>query len=133
VIDNCRILEYAIVAGKESGPVPRLAIGEPIGEGELILLHCDKSWRVVGMSAHPSVRQARQRAERAYPGVTAAWVDAGISKAQAEAYVDKRWKGSRCSFCGRRPDQISQFITKGKVHICDVCIREYYATVGGSA
>lgn len=133
VLDNCRILEYVIVPRSTAysghsnvGPVPRLAIGEPIGEGELLLLRCDRNWRVLGASAHPSIRQAKHRAELAYPGLTAAWIDAGVSKAQAEAYLDKRWKGAKCSFCGRRPDQISQFVTKGKVRICDVCIREYY-------
>jgi hypothetical protein len=122
VLEGCRLVAYSLT--------PRLAIAEPMSEGELLLIQCDKNWRVLGASAHPSMRQARHRAERDHPDKPIAWVDAGVSKAQAEAHLDKQWKGERCSMCRRRPDQISQFFTKGNVRICDICIRESYALLG---
>ncbi len=128
VLDGSRIVEYVVIPkslkysghtnlfvdGKEIGPVPGMAIGEPVGDGEIPLFLCDEKWRVVGTSSHPSIRQAKHRAERAYPGVTALWVDTGLPKVE-------------CSFCGRKSDQVRQMIAKDNVRICDICVRESYA------
>ena len=128
ILDGSRVVEYAVIPksvqyaghsgvfvdGKEVGPVPRLAIGEPVGDGEIPLFHCDDKWRVVGISSHPSIRQAKHRAERAYPGITDAWTDSGLPKVE-------------CSFCGRKSDQVQQMIAKENVRICDICVRESYA------
>ena len=84
-----RLLEYAVLAdrvpysghsylyvdGKELGPVPRLALSQ-LAEAEVLLAHCDDGWEVLGVAGYPSVVQAKKRAERIYPGVSACWVAA---------------------------------------------------------
>jgi len=143
VLDHCRVLEYAVLAGKvkysghsnlffdgkEVGPVAALAIGKPMDSHEPLVLHCDHRWAVQAVAGFPSVREAKTRAERIYPGVSVLWRRTGVSKAKAEAYLARMWKGMTCSFCGRRPDQIKNMIgERGKrsVRICDICVREFH-------
>lgn len=141
-----RVLEYAVldqraaysghsylfVDGKELGPVPRLAICQS-AQGEVLLAHCDGDWVGLGVAGgYGSVAQAKKRAERIYPGVSACWVAAQTTEAEAEKYLEELWAGQKCSFCGKRPDQVDQMIEGGKtqavgtVRICDSCITEYY-------
>lgn len=118
VLEGSRVAEYAVIpksvkySGEgDIGPVARLAIGEAVAEGEIPLFHCDAKWQVVGTSSHPSVRQAKQRAEREYPGISKAWVETGLPRGE-------------CSFCGRTPDQVKRMIEKQNVRICDICVRD---------
>jgi hypothetical protein len=86
VLGNARVLEYAILdesvtySGhsslfvgnvkehlKELGPVPRLAIAQDLKTGEIMLLHCDQDWEVLGLGGnYDSVAKAKASAERAY-------------------------------------------------------------------
>lgn len=111
IIDGARVVEYAVLPKSV-----KYAIGEPVGEGEVPLFHCDDKWRVLSASSHPSVRQAKQRAERAHPGIAEAWTDSGLPKIE-------------CSFCGRTSGQVGQMIAKDDVRICDVCVREFSTRV----
>lgn len=92
VIDGCRLLCYAIlngnvqfsgrtllfVDGTELGQVPCLAIcHEEISSG-VLLFHCDREWTTLGCSAHPSVADAKGKAERIYAGISALWMDADV-------------------------------------------------------
>jgi ClpX C4-type zinc finger protein len=145
VIDCSRLLCYAIVDntvqfsgrtllfvdGKELGRVPCLAICENKKLSEVLLFHCDSEWNTLGCSAHPSVAEAKARAERIYAGISARWVDAGVSEQTAEDYMNKQFGNERCSFCGKRPDEVDQVILKEdqrkhEVRICDRCINEFY-------
>jgi len=137
VIGGCAVVEYAgtaelifaghselFVDGVELGRVPWLAIGEGLRAGEqVLLLHCDEAWNVIGMSAHASVIEAKTRAERLYPGVADAWVQRAISRAEAVAYLDEISRDEKCSFCGRRPDEVARIIQRGDARICDFCVR----------
>jgi ClpX C4-type zinc finger len=109
MIDGSRVVEYAVIPKSV-----KYAIGEPVADGEVLLFHCDDKWRVVETSSHPSIRQAKHRAERAYPGITDAWTDDGLPRVE-------------CSFCGRKSDQVQQMIAKENVRICDICVRESFA------
>jgi hypothetical protein len=145
VIDCARLLHYAIVDGtvqfpgrtllfvdgKELGQVPCLAICENKKLSEVLLFHCDSEWNRLGCSAHPSVAEAKARAERIYVGISARWVDAGISERTPDAFLDEQFGNERCSFCGKRPDEINQMILRRdqrnhEVRICDLCINEFY-------
>src|SRR5580700_414603 len=120
VIDCSRLLGYAIVDntvqfsgrtllfvdGKELGRVPCLAICENKKLSEVLLFHCDREWNTLGCSAHPSVAEAKARAERIYAGISTRWVDAGVSEQTAEAYLNEQFGNERCSFCDRRPDKV---------------------------
>jgi len=139
VLDHCRVVEYAVLAGKvtysghsnlffdgrEVGPVAALAIGKPTDDQEPLLLHCDRKWAVEAVAGYPTVKEAKTRAEKIYPGVSALWRRTGVSKAKADAYLARMWKGMTCSFCGRRPDQVKTLIGI-KPRICDICVREFH-------
>lgn len=145
VIDCSRLLCYAIVDrtvqfsgrtflfvdGKELGQVPCLAICENKKLSEVLLFHCDKEWNTLGCSAHPSVGKAKEKAERIYPGLSACWVDAWISEQAADAYLEERFGNERCSFCGKRTDEVDQVFVKAdqreqEVRICDRCVNQFY-------
>jgi hypothetical protein len=79
------------VDGKELGPVPRLAICEEEQASGFLLFHCDAEWHVMGTSAHESVSEAKRRAEVVYPGVSRRWVEANVSREEAEAYLDEQF------------------------------------------
>ena len=119
------------VDGKELGQVPCLAICENKKLSEVLLFHCDSEWNTSGCSAHSSVAKAKAKAERVYAGISARWVDAGVSEQTAEAYLNEQFGNERCSFWGRRPDEADQMILKEdqrkhEVRICDRCINQFY-------
>jgi ClpX C4-type zinc finger len=116
------------VDGKALGAVPCLAIADDRDSG-VLLLHCGRVWNVRGIAGYNTLADAKRAAERSYPGISKAWMRTGISKARAEAYQRRVWKGQECSFCGRRPDQIEQMIAKRTVRICDICVREIGETM----
>lgn len=140
VLDCARVTEFAVldesvaysgrtllfVDGKELGRVPCLAICEDKKQTDILLFHCDRDWTVLGCSGHGSVADAKSNAERIYPGVAARWVHAEVSEEDAERYLDQLFGVDRCSFCGKRPDQVEQLIQKDAVRICDRCVREFY-------
>jgi hypothetical protein len=77
------------------------------------------------------MQDARHSAERHYPGVSRRWRRVRVTDDQAERYLRKIWKGLECSFCGRRPDQnVEKIIAKGRLRICDICIREIGELMG---
>ncbi len=139
VMASARVLEYAVLDGsvgfsgksrvfvenRELGRVPRLAIGEALEAGEVLLLYCDDEWRVLAAAGYPSPTHAKARAERTYPGVSRLWVDAGISREQALAYVEEESRDFKCSFCGRRPDQVRNLLAQGAARICNLCVAEF--------
>jgi hypothetical protein len=133
VLDHCIVTSYAFTSGlpfhtgAELRRVPRLAIGCSVHHPEVLLLFCDERWKTVRVSAHPSVADAKRRAEAAYAGVE--WVERPVSAEQASEYLDTMWKDEKCSFCGRRPDQIAQIVQHGTARICDLCVREFHARI----
>ena len=96
VLDGAQVLEYAILdssvrftgklhlfhGGKRVGPVPCLAICRDPNLKELLLLHCDENWNVLGGEIWnapdrppvTTVEEVKVRAENAYAGVTSKWV-----------------------------------------------------------
>jgi hypothetical protein len=136
VLDSGRLLAYAVlgksarysghsylyVNGKELGPVPRLAIRQPLREAAVLLLHCAADWSVLGMSAYPSLEAAKHQAERIYPGAAAYWKHADVSERDVEAYLNKLWKGRECTLCGKRPDEVGNMVQQHGRNVCDGCI-----------
>jgi hypothetical protein len=140
VLDCARVLEYAVLSdsvsfsgrtllfvdGKELDRAPCLAICQKLNEADVLLFHCDSEWEVLGAGGYPSVADAKGRAERIYPGVSGCWVQAHVSEADASNYLDEMWGDERCSFCGRRPDEVPQMFAKGKAYICAKCITKFH-------
>src|SRR3954469_8504493 len=103
VLGNARVLEYAVLdesvrySGhsslfvgianhglKELGPVPCLAIVEDLKSGEIMLLHCNQEWDLLGVGGkYQSTAQAKASAERAYHGASSCWVDPEITRDEA--------------------------------------------------
>jgi hypothetical protein len=141
-LDGCRVEQYAVRPrrltftghgllfrdGKEVGPVPRLALGR-LQDGEVILFHCDKRWNVKGAShGCPTVRAAKQRAERFYPGISAAWRRTGYTRSQARRVRERSGYDRKCSLCLKRWFDVHQIIEikKRNVALCDECIRKLH-------
>jgi hypothetical protein len=137
-LHGCRVEQYAIRDrsmkysghsslfrdGIEVGPVPRLAIcrGE---DDEVLIFHCDRRWNVLGMAGgYPNLKAAKQRVERTYPGISAAWAKTGVTRRQAERYLDSIGHNLKCEFCGKAWHQVERIVTKGKSAICGACLRE---------
>jgi hypothetical protein len=136
VLDCARVLEYVSLndsvgfSGRtllfvdeiELGRVPCLAICEDKRLPGVLLFHCNQEWTVLGCVACTTVKQAKERAERIYPGLSSFWADAKVSEDMAEQYLDKLFGNERCSLCGKRADQIDRFEERGESLICNLCI-----------
>jgi hypothetical protein len=62
---------------------------------EVLLFHCDSEWNTLGCSAHPSVAEAKARAERIYTGISARGIDAGVSEQTAEACMNEQFGNNK--------------------------------------
>jgi hypothetical protein len=102
-----------------------LVIAEGLEGAGVVLIYCDDEWRVVAATRMRSPSHAKTRAERTYPGVSRLWVDAGVSKADAVAYAEEESRDFKCSFCGRRPDQVRNLLAQGDARICNFCVAEF--------
>lgn len=146
VLDGCRIEQFALrdrsfrfsghgllsSRGKAVGPVPRLALGRDDRSGDVMVFLCDARWRVVGASGFwPTVREAKKRAERFYPGISRAWVRTGYTKGRARRQLDRMGANSRCSLCARFWFDVHKIVEvkTARFAICDVCVRELYELV----
>ncbi len=71
--------------------MPCLAICENKSEtaDAVLLFLCDEKWSDVGCSGFASIAEARDWAERRYPGVSSRWVQAYISEEEAEHYLGR--------------------------------------------
>jgi hypothetical protein len=149
VLSGARVLEYAIVGdsakftgqlrlyvdGTAIGAVPRLAICENLDDGELLLLHCDDDWNVVGVqawntpegSAAKSVEDVKAHAATCYAGINEKWQGHGATLEDAKAYQAELVGDARCSFCGRTTHDIHALLeAESGARICDLCIRKFY-------
>jgi hypothetical protein len=118
---------YLFVDGKELGPVPKLVIGESLDDSEIAIVHADASWHVRGVQGgFSTARKAKERAERMYPGISALWVDAEVSKREAKEHERQAWRPFACSFCGKTPPEFRGPSISSKLStavICHLCIR----------
>ena len=124
VLAGCVVIAYAVNSDAHAS---RLAIAEPMDasadgsmdDAEFMLFECDERWSVIEKTAHASV----EKAKASRPGVE--WVDRPLSQNDVSAYLDELWKDQKCSFCGRRPDQVTRIVENGDVRVCDICVREF--------
>jgi hypothetical protein len=141
VLAATRVLEYAVlddtvrysghsslfVGGKELGPVPRLAICQEAETAKVALLHCDDEWQMLGVAEYASVADAKEKAERIYPGVSKRWIDRKVTEEEAAVYLDREFEEEKCSFCGRLAFDIERMVVQGGARICNICIKEFHA------
>src|SRR5262245_61110598 len=110
VIDGCRIEHYAIRprsirfqgrgllfrGDREVRSVPCLALGRD-REGRVRLLHCDGRWRSrICAGGYATVREAKARADRFFPGISKHWRKTGYTARQARRVLGK---DPACSIC----------------------------------
>lgn len=95
ILDSARVIVYAVVAnipykkwglllidGEPLEQVPKLAVCENLySEPDILLFHCDEHWNVLGAIGCASVEEAKIRAEKNYPSVTALWAELDTSQA----------------------------------------------------
>lgn len=139
-LDSAHVLVYAVldesvsysghsslfINGKELGPVPCLAICQGPNDSGVLLFHCSGDWTVLGAAGYPSLTEAKDRAERIYPDLSTHWIELHVTKEEAAHYLDKAFDDQKCSFCGKKPEQIERLIAKNDARICDSCITEFH-------
>ena len=150
VLNAARVLQYVFldnsigfagrtgifVDGKELGKMPCLAICQPLTANagtEFLLDHCSRDWRVLGCAGYDSLTAAKAAATRIYPRVSGRWVKTNVTKRDAKRYLDRLWNHRRCSFCGKRPYELGQLISKKGIRICDSCVTEFYEMIRESS
>ena len=106
---------------------PNLAICQDRKRGGVVLLFCDKRWSIRAGTSAESVVEAKQTAERYYPGLREHWISAGVTESGAKQYMRKLAAEHGCSFCGRGPSEIHTHFKRRNVRICSSCIREFHA------
>ena len=113
-----------VYSGKqEVGRVPCLAICEERRSSRFLLNFCDRDWTPLAVAVPSSVDQAKDIAERIYPGSKSRWVAANVAPEEAERYLGELFDGQTCDFCGKRPDEVQQmFGSVSDAYICDECI-----------
>ncbi len=88
LLDSAKVLKYAIVNtsveftgrlclyvdGKLLGKVPKLAICQNYKAKDYLLLFCNKKWKVLGVAGYKSIQETKEKAERAYKGITKKWM-----------------------------------------------------------
>lgn len=140
VIDTARVVSYAFVDdipyaraaaafadGEAVEPAPRLAIAVGMaGSPKPFIFRCDENWIALGASAASTVEQAKQEAERNYPGVADRWIDTNVTVEEALAFYDAETAGLKCSFCGKRPFEVEGLIEGPRATICRGCIEAFY-------
>lgn len=140
LIDCARVLEYAVLDetvtysghsslfrdGKEVGPAPCLAICQDLSDSSVLLLHCSRDWTALGVTEYPTVSEARDRAERIYPGLSTRWIETHVTEQEVARYREEMWRDQECSFCGKRPDEVNSMIEKNTTRICDLCIAKFH-------
>jgi hypothetical protein len=118
---------HLLVDGQLLGPVPRLVISREAESNEVLLLHCDSNWQVLGTSlGGTSVASAKERAERGYPGLRPKWVDMPRSPEEIAKLVRESWAGQACSFCGRIPLEVGSVIQGSDARVCNICIEKFH-------
>lgn len=149
VLDGFRVEQYAVRprsikftghgllfrGDKEFGPVPRLALGRG-RNGEVDLLHCSARWAVeFADGGYPTLREAKQRAERFYPGISKAWVRTGYTMRQARRALERSGANQKCSICSKLWFEVEKMveIKKAKLTICGTCVRELHALVSADS
>jgi hypothetical protein len=112
VLSGRRILRYAFIkqpitfAGhtslfvgseasvlNELGPVPRIALGQSIrGNREWVLLHCTRTWQVLGLQGGVTTPSAAERrASQMYPGIDDAWIETKVTVRKAKEFERIIW------------------------------------------
>jgi hypothetical protein len=114
------------VDGKELGRVPCMAICEENRGSGVLLLHCNRNWKDLGVSVHESVAAAKKKAEWIYPGLAEHWKPSHVTKKQAYWFLEKMWGNERCSFCRKRPHEVRQLFGSVRALICDECLDKFH-------
>jgi hypothetical protein len=106
--------------------VPCLAIVEDLKSGEIILLHCDQDWDLLGVGGkHESLAQAKRSAERAYLGISSRWIDARITQREALKFRAEMWRVNGAASATRIPPDFNKMVERNSVRICDLCIAKF--------
>jgi ClpX C4-type zinc finger len=140
VLVGARVLTYAAtdssvtytgrstlhVDGELLGAVPHLVICQNFGAKNVLLLYCDEAWNSLVASEHTSIKEAKERAEIEYRGVSTKWHDANVSEEEAKLYMEEHWGDQRCSFCGKQPEQIERMFQSAYARICNECVEAFH-------
>ena len=121
------------VDGKWLGRVPFLVICVPFektDETEFAIQHCDRNWYALGIAAgYKSVKEAKERIERSYHGISEKWTKQNIPKRKARVLYQAELKAESCSFCGRTPLEVIAMMVGSTVRICNYCVDSFHEMI----
>ena len=121
------------VGGKWLGRVPFLVICvalEKTDKTEFAIQHCDRNWYPLGIAGgYKSVKEAKERIERSYHGISKKWTKQSISKRKARALYEAELKAESCSFCGRVPFEVISMVAGSTVSICNYCVESFHEMI----
>jgi hypothetical protein len=144
VVSPTRVIEYACVDssvkylgnntlyvdGKLLGPVPCLAICHDPETKEFLVVHCGADWDVQGIAGgYTTPEKAKEAAERMYQGISAKWSETNYTEEDVEKFLEEAYSESRCSFCGKRSDQVRTMFRSVTAGICGECITTFYQSL----
>ena len=121
------------VDGKWLGRVPFLVICVPFDktdETEFAIQHCDRNWYPLGIAGgYKSVKEAKERIERSYHGISEKWTKQSISKRKARALYQAELKAESCSFCGRSPLEVISIVAGSTGRVCNYCVESFHEMI----
>lgn len=106
--------------------VPNLAICQYFDDLEMVLLHCDEFWNVIGSSGKGTLADIKAQAEVIYQNITGLWQEMTVGEEEAKSFLKTTYKEEVCLFCSRRMDQVELMFSSGNGVICGDCVSEFY-------
>ena len=136
IVAFARVLEYAAVARSNVPPrdfiyiggqlitnVGWLVVGQDLRNQLLLLIRCTAEWEYLASTSPHTAAEAKQDAERCYPGVELNWVMRETTSEEEAAFLQEVWQGLVCSFCGLTPIFFDALVSSSDgVNICNQCV-----------
>ena len=120
------------IDGELLGAVPCLAICYDSQKNEYLLTHCNDAWEIQGLvSGYASSQHAKDAAENMYHGISSKLIETHYKEEDADKYLDETYLEFKCSFCGKRPDQVTNIVRGKTANICNLCIASFHSTLPG--
>lgn len=120
-----------ITDGQEAGPAEKIAICQN-GPGDYLLLLCDSEWNSYACAGADTLQELVAEAERWYEGVSSQLVYTNFNAEEDRDHMHTYFKGEKCSFCGRLPNEVEHMFRAESASICSGCISRIHSSIHSS-
>lgn len=119
------------VDGELLGLVQCLAICHDSRTNEFSVAHCDGEWEVKGIAGgYSSPEKAKEAIERTYQGISTKWTETGYKEEDVARFLEDTYAEFKCSFCGKRPDEVKSMVRSSTANICNECVVDFHKDMG---